>query len=174
MASVTELFETIKHDLASVKKMFALCDEYICCQELGDDYPYFKGQLDKRIAAYKQTHPETNIDSLVITGYKYNYKECGNCSESVSNISCYVNGIHVVIDVSFSSKYTMNIYLITISNDDNNNTAFKLYQTDIQYLCDKNGYYKYELYKYDWFVSNLAKTGHTVSEFAVILQALCS
>lgn len=172
-SSVTELFETIKHDLASVKKMFALCDEYICSQEPGDDYPYFKEQLDKQIAAYKGIHPETKIDSMVITGYKNDYKECENCKEFVSNISCYVNGIRVIVDVSFSSKYTMNIHIITISND-NDAIVFRLYQTDIQHLCDRNGHYRNDLHKYDWLVSNLAKTGHTVSEFAVILQALCS
>ena len=168
MSAVTELFETIKHDLASVKQMFALCDEYLCSQKPDENYPYFKGQLDKRIAAYKYTHPETKIDSLVITRYKNDYKECSNCKENLSNISCHINGIHVTIDVSFSSKYTMNIYLITISNDDDN-TVFKLYQTEIEQLNNRC-----DLQTNNWLVSKLAKTEHTVSEFKVILHALCS
>lgn len=173
MSSVIELFETIKHDLASVKQMLALCDEYVCNQEPDENYPYFKKQLTKKITEYKQTQPETNIDTLVITGYKYDYKECGNCSESVSNISCYVNGIHVVIDVSWSDKYKMNIYLITIS-DNGNTQTFKLYSTDILYLSNQPGFYKAELHKYDWLVSKLATSRHTISEFAIVLQALCA
>jgi hypothetical protein len=174
MTSVTELFEQIKHDLASVTKMFALCDEYLSSKETDDDFPYFKGKLTQKIAEYKQSHPVTNIDSLVITGYKNDYKECGNCNESVSNISCYVNNdICVVIDVSWYDKYKTNIYLITISND-SHDQAFKLYSTDIQYISKQPEYYKCELHKCYWLVSKLAATGHTTSEFAVVLQALCA
>ncbi len=67
----------------------------------------------------------------------------------------------------------MNIYLITISNCFKDQ-SLKLYSTDIQYLSNQPGFYKAELHKYDWLVSKLATTGHTISEFAVILQALCS
>jgi hypothetical protein len=170
MSNITELFESIKHDLTSVKQMYTLCDEYVRIQEPDENYPYFKKQLDTRIAEYKQTYPDTLIDTLVITGYKFNYKECGNCKESVSNISCYVNGIHVSIDVSWSDKYKMNIYLITISIDYRNDTNFKLYQSEIRHLNNRC-----DLQTDNWLIIELAKTGHTVSEFKVILQAaLCS
>lgn len=174
MTSVTELFEQIKHDLASVKKLYKLCDEYLSSQETDEEYPNFKAKLTQKIAEYKQIQPDTKIDSMNITGYNYNYKECGNCGESVSNISCYVNDdICVVIDVSWSDKYKTNIYLITISND-SNNQAFNLYSTDIQYISKQPEYYKCELHKYDWLVSKLAATGHTISEFAIVLQAMCT
>ena len=170
MSNTIELFETIKHDLESVKQMRKLCDAYLCSLEPDENYSYFKKQLDTRIAEYKQTYPGTLIDTLVITGYEFNYKECGNCNESVSNISCYVNGIHVVIDVSWSDKYKMNIYLITISIDDSNDTHFKLYQSELQHLNNRC-----DLQTDNWLIIELAKTGHTVSEFKVIIQAaLCS
>lgn len=57
MSNTIELFETIKHDLESVKQMRKLCDAYLCSLEPDENYTYFKGQLDTRIAEYKQTYP---------------------------------------------------------------------------------------------------------------------
>jgi hypothetical protein len=173
MSNTTELFETIKHDLASVKQMYTLCDEYLRTTEPDENYPYFKGQLDTRIAeyklAYQQTKPNTLIDTLVITSYKYDYKECKNCNETISNISCYINGIHVSIDVSLNDKYRMNNYVITISNNSDKDIVINKYQADLQYFNNRT-----DLAKYNWLVAELGKTGHNTLEFCVVLQALCS
>jgi hypothetical protein len=168
---VTELFESIKHDLHSVKQMLMLCDSYIQSQEPDENYTYFESKYAQKLNEYKSKMDATDIKPMCITGYKYNCVECENCKENIYDISCYVNSsVHVHVHIYWNDRLRHNDCLITISKiyDKDASTDIVLYKHDAntQYFNRLNE-------KYDWFRDELAKTGHSFADFSVVLQALC-
>lgn len=170
---VTELFESIKHDLHSVKKMLTLCDSYIQSQEPDDNYPYFESKYAQKLNEYVSEMKQPNIMPMRITGYKYDCIECENCSENIYDISCYVNdcirvNVHIFSN-TILKRCASNIITISKSYDKDEATDIDLY------IRDANAQYFNRLNeKYDWLRDELAKTGNTFAEFCIVLQALCS
>ncbi len=169
---VAELFESIKHDLYSVKQMLALCDTYIQSQEPDENYAYFESKYAEKLNKYKSEMKQPNIMPMSITRYKYDCVECENCSENLYDISCYVNDrIHIRVHEYWNNRLRQNESFITISKGYDKDEA-----TDIDlYIRDVNTHYFNKLNeKYDWVRVELGKTGHSFDEFCIVLQALCS
>lgn len=173
MSSVTtlnidELFNSIKSNIDDVRKMKNLCDAHIALMDSDNDnepYLYFKEQLSKKITSLQEAGDNVignGIRTINITNYTHIYSNaCPNCDDEVLDIACNINGIYVNIHKVWADRLRMNNFIFNIGYK----ICFTRYESDLKYITSIDN---------KWLESELAKTGHTIPEFCIVLQTLCN